>query len=241
MNTSSVKLYNSFAKYYRHYSEKRTEYINGIDEIIVQSTKKSNPSMLDIGAGDGVRGYRLSKKLNAKTIEFWDNSPEMINKCVELGAGVVRKIDICADCIDKKYKYDVIVSLWNVFGHIVNSKDRLTALVNIKNMLAPEGFFYMDVSNRYNLENYGWRIFLKNILIDILMPTNSNGNIRNKIDVGSKKLLSINHVHNSFEIEKLIRAAGLVLQKKWYVDYKTGQIKKFFWQGQILLQICLRK
>jgi 2-polyprenyl-3-methyl-5-hydroxy-6-metoxy-1,4-benzoquinol methylase len=236
--SKSQNLYNSYAPFYGTYSTKRAKYNNAIDKIILKETRKAS-SILDVGCGNGKRGHNLAQKLKATKLFLVDNSKGMIKCCKKLKSKTIKSflLDVSSCDFSKLGRFEVIVCLGNVIGHIENEQNRIKALINLNKALCPNGIIYFDVNNRYNLSAYGVLAVLKNILKDIVFPREENGNFDFSIDVGKEKIPASVHIFNPFEIEKIIKESGLKILKKYYVDYETGEIGKSFFTGQVLYKL----
>src|SRR5262245_40387304 len=127
----AVDAYNSFAPHYRPYSQTRSSYLRKIEDIIISQTG-SAISLLDVGAGNGSRTLRIARGLGATRVVLVEPSAGMRADCpnnVEIWPYGAVEIPNLAE------KFDVIVSLWNVLGHIPTAQERLLALSRMKNFI----------------------------------------------------------------------------------------------------------
>jgi len=231
---SSRIIYNTFAPFYRSYSKEKEGYITTIDKIITDYCRKKNIyRMIDLGCGDGIRGSNLAKKIKAKTIKMVDSSEKMAELARKLKNVKVQKTDFSKKNWGEKSKYDAVMCLWNVLGHVSPHKKRLQALKNIRSILANNGTAFVDISNRYNTKYYGFEKVWKNIKEDLKRPSYKNGDFNYIIDVGLKKIPSVCHFFNPWEVEKIIKKSGLKIVKKYYINYENGSTEKYFWNGHI--------
>ncbi|MFA4827373.1 MAG: class I SAM-dependent methyltransferase [Candidatus Shapirobacteria bacterium] len=231
---NSQAIYDEFAPFYRKYSKEKKEYIDTIDKIISDyCVKKTIIKMIDLGCGDGVRGKSLAQKIKPEVIKMVDNSEKMIERAKKLCGVKIAEGDFSEKRWREKDRYEVVICLWNVLGHISSYKKRLWALKNIRSVLAEEGVAFVDLSNRYNVKYYGWSKVWKNIKEDLKRPSYKNGNFKYLIDVGLKKIPSVCHFFNPWEMEKMIREAGLKIKKRYFINYENGKIEKYFWSGHI--------
>lgn len=234
--TDSQELYNLFAPYYRSYSQKKKEYIESIDKIIVNNSPIKSYSILDIGAGDGVRGIKLYETLGSRTLTQIDNSKGML-KIMKKNKGVHQvMLDISSKRLPKNLKkYDIILCLWNVLGHIETYEARLQALRNIKLLLNPGGRFFIDVSNRYNVKYYGWKNVLRNFYKDLFSPSINNGDFKYTITVSENLTIPTkSHFFSPNEMRSLFKKSGLEILKKYFVNYENGKIQNFPFEGQLV-------
>ena len=234
--TDSQELYNLFAPYYRPYSKRKKRYIETVNKIIINNLPSKTNSILDIGAGDGVRGAKLYKTIGARELIQIDNSRGML-KIMQKGKGISHMmLDISDDKLPKKLgKYDVILCLWNVLGHIETQEARLMVLKNIRLLLNPRGSFFIDVSNRYNAKYYGWKNALRNLYRDAVSPSIHNGDFKYIINISENLNISTkNHFFSPGEMRSLFKKSGFKILKKHFVDYENGEIQKFPFKGQLV-------
>lgn len=235
----SNTIYKAFAPYYRHFSEKKSNYIVKVDDLILTNLPTECKTILDVGCGDGVRGKRLFERIRGSEILMIDSCPEMSNlaKKFELKP----KISVVALDIAEpeslggipKGHFDIVLCLWNVLGHITDPHKRCSAIRNMADSLRPGGRILMDVSNRYNVAYYGLKIVAGNIIRDIVSPNPNNGTIFYKIRVtDNKEIDSYCHFFTPDEIPKLLSSLNLKIIKIIYVNYKTGKLARP-WSGHI--------
>src|SRR5262249_52934920 len=142
----AVAAYDAFAPYYRSYSTARSAYLRRVEDIvIIQSGHRR--SVLDVGAGDGVRASRIVHGEGATRVVMAEPSAEMRAQCPE-------NVEIWTCCAeemrDAAPQFDLVLCLWNVLGHIHSAAERLCALSKMKKLLSPGGTIFIDVSHRYN-------------------------------------------------------------------------------------------
>lgn len=240
--SNSVNLYNQFAKHYRVYSEEKQSYISAIDHLIIQALPHGPIRALDIGCGDGYRGHHLFETFNKGELVMIDNSSEMIKlaKKYEKDGIKVAKANITKfGQLSQLGKFDVILCLWNVLGHIGTRKERLKALENIKLLMRDDGSVFLDVSNRYNAKYYGIKNLVKNIAKDLFRGNEDEiGDFEYQIKVDEGKYLDARcHFFSPFEIRSLIRSAKLKIIKKVAVNYETGETENSCLQGHLFYQL----
>lgn len=231
----STKLYDAFAPDYASYSQKRKNYLSTINKLIIDDGKLQKKNMLDIGCGDGLRGFALFKKMQFKNIDFIDSSKEMVKLCRKNTKMNAQVLDIASTEIEKlTNKYDTITCLWNVLGHIKPHKKRLLALTNMGELLSKKGKIYIDVSNRFNVNHYGIEAVMNNIKNDLTQSAEKNGDLQYTIEVRKNiKIKTSSHFFSPFEMEELFAYSGLKIEKKYYIDYASGKILKNFFGGQL--------
>jgi len=236
--TSSIKFYNKFAPYFDHYSAKKNLYINSIDKLILNNLPTPKNKIIDIGCGDGQRGKRLLKNIKGASLLMIDNSPNMLALSNKLKTDRINVMRADISGIDAQNiindKFNIVLCLWNVLGHIPTSKKRLTALNNMRNLLTPNGRIYIDVNNRYNIIQYGLKNVIINIIKDIYKTRSENGDFNFTIKASPHlKLNTKSHIFAPAEITNLIKQAKLNILKKISVNYSNGAIEKSILKGQL--------
>lgn len=232
---SSDQFYTQFAKSYAQYASTKQPYLFAVNNFIKKETGTTE-TMIDIGSGDGKRSKKISELLNIKNITLVDNSEGMIDLAKNILGVLIIKTDISSTEFKPDKKYDLVLCLWNVLGHITVDK-RVVALKNIASLVNENGIIFLDINNRYNVANYGTKSVIINIIKDIFNPKKSNGDFDLKINIDGSRLNTTVHIFNPFEIENLLKSVGLSILKRQIIDYKTGKTKNYFWQGQLAYKL----
>ena len=125
MDTNSESYYDSVAPNYVEMSSARSGYLHGIDQFVIQRLSTIHPgNLLDIGAGDGRRSKYLAETLGVKQVTVIESSLKMADEArKQIGEKNVLVGDATTIELPEEY-FDAVISLWNVFGHISNDKDR---------------------------------------------------------------------------------------------------------------------
>ena len=97
----------------------------------------------------------------------------------------------------------------------------------MSSFLKPSGYLVIDVNNRYNQNHYGIKTTVKNIIKDILKISQ-----RGYYTLSESFSKSLVYIHNPWEIDQIAKQCSLNIVSKEYVDYTTGALKHYFWQGQ---------
>lgn len=225
-------LYDGIAPFYRDYSNQKSLCLSAIDELIIKNAPRDTQSLLDVGAGDGRRGMNLAKRLKIEKIILVDPSLEMVKKCK-----ILQPTDIwhlaAEDLPSCREKFDIILCLWNVLGHINNRSRRIKALKRMKENLSPNGRIFLDVNNRHNASSYGWLKVFGRILIDAILPDEKRGDASFNWEIGGKTFSGMGHLFTPFEIENIIKESGLTIEKRYAINYKNGRIGRTFLEGQL--------
>lgn len=238
-SSDSIKLYNSMASDYREYSNLRQNYLNAIDTIVIRNSKGSN-SIIDFGAGDGERIKKIASLYNFKNIYLVENSPHMLKKIKEeLFFNNLLDEDFSNINFSLNDKFDMAVSLWNVLGHIEH-KNILYSLINIRKSISNNGVVIIDINNRHNIKQYGWKA-IRNIIKDILKYDYKNGDIRFTMKTENSIIPAKVHLFTKKEIEKLFIQAGFCIKDKIYVNYSSGKIEPLALFGQLCYILTTKK
>ena len=232
-------MYDSLAFGYRDYSWSRKFYLDTIDNI-VRRYIKPDCFVIDFGSGDGVRIKNITSGATSNLC-LVENSHNMLMKISEAYPdAVVLNQDFSGINFNTNYDYDVATCLWNVLGHLGDKQQILTGLMNIKKSLKPNGIVILDVNNRHNVSQYGWKA-IRNIIKDMFSYKFENGDINFNISLGNKNIPSNVHIFNKHEIEKLLKESGFGIKHRFYVNYANGKIKRFPLFGQICYVLTVKE
>jgi SAM-dependent methyltransferase len=230
----NASLYDELAPWFRSYSERRRAYLSGIDELVVPRLRGT--SLLDVGAGDGVRARRLARRAGLRRLVLVEPNMPMARLCDGPGAEVLtvraEELSMPGECFDNA------TCLWNVLGHIETHADRVRALRNISRLLAPGATLHLDLQNRYNVRAYGWRKVTGNLVRDLRHPRGENGGRRFKIDLGDRRLSARGYLFSPAESSRMIEAAGLRIVRRLVVDYRTGELRRTWMEGQLFYELA---
>ena len=233
----SQRLYDAFSKHYREYSNKKNGYIEGINNYIENHLKGkfTAPSIIDLGAADGVRGRLLADRVSARSLTLVDNSQEMVNLCKKIPDATVINSKL-SEVLSKtgNVRYDVVFCLWNVLGHIDTRREVIESLKVMRELVNDEGLIFVDVSNRYNINHYGLKIVASNLFKDLISYKYSNGDFSYNIKVSNTATIpSRCHFFTKTEFETMILEANLKIIEKKYVNYASGVFENSSFKGQL--------
>jgi SAM-dependent methyltransferase len=225
--------YDALAPHYREYAQSRSAYLAAVDRFIVEHAPPKPATVLDVGAGDGVRGMALAKAIDAGKTVLADSSAEMIARCRLLNPAEAWLCE-AQNLPPTDERFGVILCLWNVLGHIPDRASRVKALRQMHSVLAPAGVLFIDVNNRQNARNYGrWRVLWR-VILDALMPDERRGDQVFEWKVGERSFPAKGHLFTPAEMEGIIRDSGLRVIRRVAVDYATGKFSASRWGGQLL-------
>ncbi len=238
MKFPSDKFYTLFSRSYHEYSSGKVKYLNAVNSFIVKESI-SPKSMIDVGCGDGRRARKIADVLKINHLVMIDNSDGMIELAKNNLGVTVHKNDISDHGFIIGDRYDLVTHLWNVLGHVPSS-NRKTAVVNMSKLVTHNGYIYIDVNNRYNISHYGFISVCRNIFKDILKPNDVNGDFNLKVITPNGQIETIVHIFSPFEIEELIKSAGLKIEKRKIINYVSGKSCKTIFGGQLLYKISMK-
>jgi 2-polyprenyl-3-methyl-5-hydroxy-6-metoxy-1,4-benzoquinol methylase len=233
---SSSDIYDAMAPHYREYSARKIAYLSAVDRFVIEHAPRNPATLLDVGAGDGVRGKALAAELGARTTVLADASREMIARCKLL------EVSDCWLCEAQNLpqtdlRFDVILCLWNVLGHLPDRASRVAALRGMRALLSPGGAVFFDVNNRQNARNYGrWRV-MGRVLLDAIAPDDRRGDETFEWKVGEQTFPAMGHLFTPSEIGSIIEDSGLKVVERVAVDYASGELSSSPWAGQLLYHL----
>jgi 2-polyprenyl-3-methyl-5-hydroxy-6-metoxy-1,4-benzoquinol methylase len=130
--------------------------------------------------------------------------------------------------------FDVIVCLWNVLGHIFPLAARVEVLRQFRRRVAVTGAIFIDVNHRYNTRHYGVLPTAARWLRDRLRPNLENGDVLVRWAVDGGYCATSGHVFTHREFCRLCEAADLKIERRHVVDYATGRIRRWSFEGNLL-------
>jgi len=233
IGTDTIELYNSLAPHYREYSRTRSAYLEAVEKYIIHHIPHNATSLLDVGAGDGVRGMNIAIEKKIPRVVLSEPSMEMVARCRQLQGAEVWSVS-AEDLPVDRGTFDVVICLWNVLGHIESRVQRVEALRRMAGLLSAEGVLFVDVNNRHNAAQYGTLKILGRIVKDFLLPDEKRGDATFEWNVGNTKMISMGHLFTPREIEGLFIASGLKVRQRVTANYQDGTISKSVLKGQLL-------
>jgi SAM-dependent methyltransferase len=229
---STLAAYDAVAPVYEEYSSKKQPYLDAVDQLVIENLSPQT-RLLDIGAGDGRRLAKVQSNIELTECIAIEPSPEMAKRCAERAQVTVHQtLAENLDTLDIG-QFDTIIALWNVFGHISSSEERLEALRHIAAKLKPGGLFMLDVNNRHNALAYGALNVMKRVVIDTLNFKESRGDASYEWVIGDQTFKGRGHLFTPAEIESLFKKAGLEIVKRCSLNYATGEISHSKYHGQL--------
>ena len=228
-----VAAYERLALTYAVLRKKRDPYLRAIEREILARIPQDSRSLLDIGAGDGLRAARIAESAGIVRIVLVEPSAAMANLAKSTAdVQQMRAEDLNADAFPGRF--DVITCLWNVLGH-VRHKNRGQVFEAAAKLVSPNGRLFLDVNHRYNARAYGWIATSGRWVHDALMRNVNTGDVTTVWDIGEGDSISTcGHVFRHREIAELAEAAGLEMEERVVIDYDDGSVRRSPWQGNLL-------
>jgi 2-polyprenyl-3-methyl-5-hydroxy-6-metoxy-1,4-benzoquinol methylase len=187
--------------------------------------------MLDVGAGDGLRALRIAAAVGLRDVTLLEPSGAMrCNYPLEATIWPMRAEDLNR-C---KGSFDVIACLWNVLGHIAPAAARIEVLRQFARLLSPPGKIFIDLNHRYNARHYGALVTSLRFLRDRVSPAGANGDVQVCWDIAGRSIATTGHVFTHKEFLAMAGAAGLRVEKRFIIDYASGQLRPRSWEGNLL-------
>lgn len=226
---NSSQYYDSIADEYALLRKKRNAYLRKVDSIIIEDFDTKAKRVLDVGSGDGSRGIKIFRSINADEICMVEESREII-KNIERD----ERINIYLGSIQtfqSQQSFDLILCLWNVLGHVDTFEERVRILKMLKSLLSADGVIVIDFNNRHNYRHYGIVSVLRNLLKSAFIKEPGWFDIKNR-ETNTKV-----YIHSYFEIKRMISLAGLRIKSLRIVDYDNGDTYRNLFKGQFLFYL----
>src|SRR5258708_273556 len=144
-----VAAYNQIAPVFAELSRQRKAYLENVERLVISTIPAGSRSLLDVGAGDGSRARRIAQSRGISELMLLEPAVAM-----QSGRADIRTLR-AEDLHSIETRFDVILCLWNVLGHIYPAAARIEALRQFARLLQPHGKAFVDVAHRYNARHYG--------------------------------------------------------------------------------------
>jgi SAM-dependent methyltransferase len=245
-----VSAYDRVAPFYREMAKPRQRYLERIEQLVIARVPRGSRSLLDVGAGDGARTFIIAQGAGLDEVVLLEPSSGMVANCQgsaqvwairaeELGSDLSASDQGAAGrhagaSAPNLKRFDVIICLWNVLGHIRPGSKRAYVLGELGRMLCSRGLLFVDVNHRYNIRSYGLFRTVSRYLWDHVSPNEANGDVMASWKFGSTQCSTYGHVFTDQEIGKLAAASKLRIKERVAVDYERGAVTRFGFQGSLL-------
>lgn len=226
-----VDAYNQVAAIFPKLAAERKAYLDGVDRLVMGAIPAGSRALLDVGAGDGSRARRIARNCGIAELVLLEPAAAMQRN----GAGQGEILTMRAEDLHRiEGRFDAILCLWNVLGHIFPPGARVEVLRQFGRLLTPRGKAFVDVNHRYNARRYGTLPTAMRFLRDRVAWSEENGDIAVGWEIEGKRCTTLGHVFTHGEMQSICRAAGLRIEQKFVVDYATGELRRRDCEGQLL-------
>jgi SAM-dependent methyltransferase len=226
-----VAAYDRIAPIYANLAKQRQAYLDAADRLVIADIPPGSRSLLDVGAGDGARAARIAAAADLRHLTLLEPSARMRSYFPAHATVWAMR----AENLNRQQgAFDIVTCLWNVFGHILPAAARLEALRQIARLVSPRGKVFIDLNHRYNARHYGSAATAVRFLRDRVSPAGSNGDVKVVWDIERHPCRTTGHVFTHAEFKALSGAAGLRIQKRFVIDYATGQLRPWSFEGMLL-------
>jgi SAM-dependent methyltransferase len=226
-----VAAYDRIAPVFARLAEQRKPYLDRIDRLVISEIPSGSSSMLDVGSGDGFRARRIAQIRGIEELVLLEPSRAMQgNSLADATIWTMRAEELHS----VQAKFDVITCLWNVLGHIFPASARIEVLRQFARLVSPQGRIFVDLNHRYNARHYGSLQTAVRLLRDQVSWNEKSGDVMVTWNAGETPCTTRGHVFTGQEFRSLARTAGLRIEKVFVVDYATGELRRWGWQGNLL-------
>jgi 2-polyprenyl-3-methyl-5-hydroxy-6-metoxy-1,4-benzoquinol methylase len=227
-----VAAYDRIAPQFPAIALRRKRYLDAIDSFVAAHVSVESRALLDIGAGDGSRARKIAAQAGIPKVILLEPSRGMIGPSDAAEIWRERAEDLVIS--QHSGRFDVILCLWNVLGHVPSTATRVLVLRKMRDLLMPCGKIFMDVNHRYNVRAYGVVKTALRYGNDIVLPRDENGDVTARWLVDGTECSTYGHVFTDREMRRLSREACLKIEDCIPVDYETGKRTRFLFQGNLL-------
>lgn len=233
---NTLKAYDAIAPLYEDYSARYRDYLNAVDQLVID---RLQPGMrlLDIGSGDGRRLRKIAAAHSLRDVVAVEPSREMAALCRANTGFAVHPLFGDDLALLPDTGFHAITVLWNVFGHMADSRVRLKTLALMKDKLKPGGCVMLDVNNRHNARAYGRWTVLQRRMIDGLAFDEKRGDVHYEWKIGNESVPSSGHLFTPGEMARLFSQAGFQIAERCSVNYASGAVSPSPFEGQLFFRL----
>jgi len=226
-----VAAYDRIAPVFPRLAAERRAYLDAVDRLVVSGIPPGSRSLLDVGAGDGARVSRIARASGLRELTLLEPSAVMRSRCPpEARIWAMRAEDLGRE----QGRFDVITCLWNVLGHIFPTAARAEVLRQFARLVSSTGTIFIDVNHRYNARHYGTLPTALRFLRDLVWPDVKNGDVTVQWAVEDGYCATAGHVFTQGEFRSLCGAAGLRIDRRFVIDYASGRLRRWSFEGNLL-------
>jgi 2-polyprenyl-3-methyl-5-hydroxy-6-metoxy-1,4-benzoquinol methylase len=223
-----VAAYDRIAPLFAELAQERKAFLEGVERLVISAIPAGSHSLLDVGAADGSRARRIAQCRDISDLMLLEPAVAM-----QRGGADIRTMR-AEDLHAIETRFDVVLCLWNVLGHVFPASARIEVLRQFARLLPPHGKAFVDVAHRYNARHYGVARTVARFIHDLFASGNENGDVAVSWDFRGKRTATTGHVFTHREIASMCRSAGLNIERKLVLDYATGEERRWGFQGHLL-------
>jgi 2-polyprenyl-3-methyl-5-hydroxy-6-metoxy-1,4-benzoquinol methylase len=223
-----IAAYDQIAPVFAELARERKAFLESVERLVISAIPAGSRSLLDVGAGDGSRARRIAQSRRISELMLLE--PAVAMQCGGTGIRTLRAEDLHAI----EARFDVILCLWNVLGHIFPAAARIEVLRQFARLLPPQGKAFVDVAHRYNARHYGIAPTAGRFIRDLFACRDGNGDVAVSWDFHGKRTTTAGHVFTHREIASMCRSAGLDIERRFVLDYATGEERRWGFEGHLL-------
>lgn len=216
---------------YPSLAKQRRAYLDAVDRLVVAEIPPDSRSLLDVGSGDGARAARIAGVTGLRDLVLVEPSGVMRSHCPAHATIWAMRAE---DLHGKRDSFDIVTCLWNVLGHVEPAAARIGALRQFARLASPQGRIFVDVNHRYNARHYGALATAARFLRDRFSPDGANGDVTVTWRVEGRLVSTTGHVFTHPEFAAMARDAGLRIEKRFIVDYASGELRGRSFEGNFL-------
>src|SRR5579875_1992656 len=131
-------------------------------------------------------------------------------------------------------KHLMSLPAYGMYSVIFPQAQRVYVLRQFARLLSPNGIVFIDVNHRYNMREYGFLKTVGRMALDYLLPNERNGDVIARWTLGEMTFATSGHVFTDREFTRLSHKAGLEIRKRISVDYRSGQVRRSPFGGNLL-------
>lgn len=221
----AVAAYDLIAPGYRELSERRRAYLDAVDAEILRRVPRGAGALIDVGAGDGRRGLAISERAGVSRVVLVEPSAGMRGL---IPAGVEVWDQRMEAMADPGARFDILLCLWNVLGHISGRELQVAALRNLGRLCSADGLICLDVIHRHNVAECGLGVVLRRLL------SSRSGDVPVRWRTAAGDVETVGHVFTAGEMNGLFRDAGLGVVERIILNYGTGRRESLAALGNLL-------
>jgi 2-polyprenyl-3-methyl-5-hydroxy-6-metoxy-1,4-benzoquinol methylase len=226
-----VAAYDRVAPLYPRLRQERKAYLDAVERLVQAGIPAHSRSLLDAGAGDGARAWRIAQAAGLRDVVLLEPSAIMRSHCP---AGATLRAMRAEDLRLQPGSFDVITCLWNVLGHIFPAAARVEVLRQFARLVSPAGRIFVDLNHRYNARHYGTLPTALRFFRDWVAPGETNGDVQVTWTMDGARCTTSGHVFTHAEFVAMARDAGLSVERRFVVDYASGEIRRRSFEGNLL-------